>query len=59
MRLACEKVVTSLAPIVKDAQPGATWDDIIEAAQGDDDGFAPTKVHRNTAQIDMTPRMEY
>lgn len=49
MRLACEKVVKGLAPIVQHAKPGATWDDIIEAAQGDDDGFAPTKVRARTS----------
>ena len=42
--MACEKIVKALQPIVKEADPGASWDDVIAAAQGGDDGLTPTKV---------------
>lgn len=44
VRLACEKVVRQLRPIIDKADPGASWEDIIAAAQGDDVGHVPTKV---------------
>ena len=44
MKLACAKVVKVLDPILREAEKGASWRDIIAAAQGDADGFTPTKV---------------
>ena len=44
VKLACAKVVKALDPILREAEKGASWRDIIAAAQGDADGFTPTKV---------------
>ena len=44
VRLACEKVVRQLQPIVEKAGKHASWEHIIEQAQGDSVGHVPTKV---------------
>ena len=46
VRLACEKVVKQLQPIVEKAGEHASWEDIIQQAQGDDVGHVPTKARR-------------
>lgn len=46
VRLACEKVVRQLQPIVEKADKHASWEHIIEEAQGDSVGHVPTKVRR-------------
>ena len=44
VRLACNKIVKALQPVVEEAKPGASWEDIIAAAQGNAYGLTPTKV---------------
>ena len=55
VRMACAKVVEALgvvealAPIRQDAKEGATWRELIVAAQGDANGFTPTKARSAAA----------